>query len=142
MDLKPLLYAPQGYRVVSACIQWVGVAQHITVLLEPEPRPTSFPAIFGAPYEGNTPQPADPYSILKETTMLPRLTFQTAQPRYFIVVSNEGPSQIPHRHPNHAEATAEAERLARLHPEKTFTVFASISAHTAPWPAVNTIHFA
>lgn len=78
----------------------------------------------------------------KETTMLPRFTLQYAHNKYFIVVSEDGPSFHPHRHQTREEAVTEAQRLAALHPGKDFTVFESVVAHSATVSTILTKNFA
>jgi len=54
------------------------------------------------------------------------------KPQTFIVVSDEGPSSRPFKHPSRGAAEAEAGRLALVKPGMKFTVYQAVSAAKAP----------
>jgi hypothetical protein len=60
---------------------------------------------------------------------------------HYIIVSDEGTSDKPRRHATLAEATKEAERLARLKPGFNFIVYKAVTSKNTSTTPVNTLNF-
>lgn len=62
------------------------------------------------------------YKLLQEKLVIQN---QSTQKPYWIIVSDEGHSRIPHKHLTRTQADSEALRLSEANPGRTFTVFES-----------------
>ena len=60
---------------------------------------------------------------------------QPNKPKYWIIVSNEGHSRVPHQHTTLSSAQAEAARLTTEHPGITFTIFEALQSLKTPTAA-------
>lgn len=88
-----------------------------------------------------------PPTIRKDHMNLGTVTFHSIHippsqaTRHYIIVSDEGTSEKPRKHPTREAAEQEAERLARKHPGLNFVVYLAVSSKNTSVTPVNTLNF-